>query len=73
MFIAEHLRQREIEAGEGEKRRALEVVAERIEFLSQPAGLAKKSARTLIDPPATVPDADPPAQIDERDPPSPDE
>jgi single-stranded DNA-binding protein len=34
VFIAGHLRQREYVTAEGEKRRALEVVAERVEFLS---------------------------------------
>ncbi len=51
----------------------LEVVVERIEFLSEPVAHAREVARTLIDPPAMVPDADPPAQYDEADPPSPDE
>ncbi len=73
VFVAGHLRQREIVTREGEKHRALEVVAERVEFLSQPADHPRDIARTLIDPPAMVPDADPPAHFDERDPPSPDE
>ena len=34
VFIAGHLRQREYGTAEGEERRALEVVAERVEFLS---------------------------------------
>jgi hypothetical protein len=58
---------------EGEKRRTLEVVAERVEFLSEPAGHAAAITHALIDPPAMLPDADPPAQVDESDPPSPDE
>ena len=71
--MAGHLRQQELLTPEGEKRRRLEVVAERIEFLSERAGLAGEIARAFIDPPAMLPEADPPAQVDERDPPSPDE
>jgi hypothetical protein len=48
-------------------------VAERVEFLSEPAGRIGEIARAFIDPPAMLPDADPPAQVDESDPPSPDE
>ena len=73
VFIAGHLRQSERVTPDGEKRRMLEVVAERIEFLSEPAGHTGEIARTFIDPPAMLPEADPPAQVDERDPPSPDE
>ncbi len=49
VFIAGHLRQREMVSREGEKHRALEVAAERIEFLSEPVGLAKEIACTRID------------------------
>ena len=73
VFVAGHLRQSERVTPEGEKRKTLEVVAERIEFLSEPAGLTGEIARAFIDPPAMLPEADPPAQVDERDPPSPDE
>ena len=73
VFVAGHLRQQEHLTTEGEKRKRLEVVAERIEFLSEPAGRSGEIARAFIDPPAMLPEADPPAQVDERDPPSPDE
>jgi hypothetical protein len=46
------------------------MVAERREFLSEPAGHAVEIARAFIDPPAMLPDADAPAQADERDPPA---
>ncbi len=51
VFIAGHLRQREYVTAEGGKRRALEVVAERVEFMSEPAGQAAAITRALIDPP----------------------
>ncbi len=73
VFIAGHLRQREYVTGEGEKRRMLEVVSERIAFLPEPAGHVREIARVFIDPPAILPDADPPSQLPESDPPSPDE
>ncbi len=50
-----HRCQREIGAGEGEKRRALEVVAECVEFPSKPAAYARETVRAFIDPPAMVP------------------
>ena len=75
VFVAGRLRLRQQQrvTHEGQKVRSLEVVAERIEFLSQPAGHAQEIARPLIDPPAMLPEADTPAQFDERDPPGPDE
>jgi hypothetical protein len=39
----------------------------------RPGGPSTEIARTIIDPPAMLPEADPPAQVDESDPPSPDE
>jgi len=57
VFIAGHLRQREIVTGEGEERRMLEVICERIVFLSEPVAHAREIARAFIDPPAMVPDA----------------
>jgi single-stranded DNA-binding protein len=73
VFIAGHLRQSERVTPEGEKRRTLEVVAERVEFLSEPAGRTGEFARAFIDPPAMLPETDPPAHVDESDPSSPDE
>lgn len=73
VFVAGHLRQRERVTQEGQKLRSLEVVAERVEFLSEPAGHIREIARTFIDPPAMLPEADAPAQWPESDPPAPEE
>jgi single-strand DNA-binding protein len=73
VFVAGHLRQQDFVSREGEKRKVMEVVAERVKFLSQPVDHARAITRALIDPPAILPDADPPARVDESDPPSPDE
>ncbi len=47
----------------------MEIVCERMIFLSAPAGRAVEIAQVFIDAPASVPDADPPAQYDGADPP----
>jgi single-stranded DNA-binding protein len=72
VFVAGHLRQHGSVTHDGQKGRSLEVVAERIEFLSEPANHAREIARAFIDPPAVLPAADAPAHVDESDPPSPD-
>ncbi len=58
---------------DGQKVRLLEVVCERIEFLSAPVAERAESARAFIDSPAYIPEHDPPAQFSEADPPAPDE
>jgi single stranded DNA-binding protein len=73
VFVAGRLRQQARVTHEGQKVRSLEVVCERIKFLSAPAGHVRQIARTFIDPPAMLPHADTPATVDESDPPSPDE
>ncbi len=50
----------------------MEVVAERVEFLSEPVTRAVEIARVLIDVPVVEAEADPPAQVSEADPPAPD-
>jgi len=55
---------------DGQKVRSLEVVAERVEFLSEPADHVRETARAFIDPLAMLPEVDAPATLDERDPPA---
>jgi single-strand DNA-binding protein len=66
VFVTGHLHQQERVTLDGQKVRSLEVVAERVEFLSVPAAHVREIARAFIDPPAMLPDADAPAQIAER-------
>lgn len=57
-----HLQQRAWTTPEGQKRSKLEVVAERVQFLSDGRGTrVTYAADPDADPPAQVPDADPPA------------
>jgi single-stranded DNA-binding protein len=55
VFLAGHLRQSERVTPGGMKRRTLEVVAERGEFLSEPAGRTGQIARAFIAPPPCYP------------------
>jgi single-stranded DNA-binding protein len=58
-----HLHQREIVTQDGQKVRSLEVVCERIEFLTEPAGHVGDRPRLQL------PDAYPPSHFSEADPP----
>jgi len=71
VFVSGHLRQLAHMGRDGLKLRSLELVADRVEFLSEAVAHARETA--FIDPPAVVADADPPAQVPESDPPSPDQ
>ncbi len=50
VFVAGHLRQREIAAREGGQHRGVEMVAERVEFLSEPVGHAREVAQAFLVP-----------------------
>ncbi len=51
--------------------RSLDIVAERVEFLSEPINHTVEIARMLIDAPAVLREADPPAQVSDADVPAP--
>ncbi len=73
VFVAGRLRQWERVTQEGQKERSFEIVAERVEFLSEPAARTAEIARAFIDAPAVVAEADAPAPVSEADPPASDQ
>jgi len=56
VFVSGHLRQWERGDRDERKSRSLEVVTERVEFLSEPVGHSQETTRAFIGPPAVVAD-----------------